>query len=291
MKTRVLVTGSSSQLGQCIRELFGQGSEVDYIFTDRDSLDISSEEDLRKTFESDNFDYCVNTAAYTAVDKAEEETEEANSINALAVKQLAELCQEFDVVLIHLSTDYVFNGQSDSPYSEDDLTDPVNAYGASKLGGELAIQKTMKDYFIIRTSWLVSDFGSNFLKWVVFMALKNEPMKIVDSQTGRPTSAYDLARFIHHLISTANKVYGIYHFSNSGQTSWDDFARHICELIPGASSDLVSSIFHYPTLADRPDFSVLNLDKTLKIYPEIQSWKMATEEIVRKLLASSQSEM
>ncbi|MDT0685501.1 dTDP-4-dehydrorhamnose reductase [Autumnicola psychrophila] len=253
----ILVTGASGQLGRCFQKLSEQYSQFDFVFMDSSELDITNKCDLTQLFAAKDFDYCINCAAYTNVEKAESEKEKAFKINAEAVKVLAEICRSSSTTLFHFSTDYVFNGTSKIPYSEDDLTDPINVYGASKLKGEENIRKTTNKYFIFRTSWLYSEFGHNFFNTILRKAEEKATLNITTAQKGTPTNANDLAQLVLKIIATENASYGVYHFSNDGEATWYDFAEAILE-ISGNPDIVLNKDDSYKTIATRPEFSVLS---------------------------------
>jgi len=226
MKT-VLVLGASGQLGKCIKKLAEKEDNIDWLFMDSSEIDITSNCDLQACFNSKQIDYCINCAAYTNVEKAESEKEKAFLINADAVKNLALICKENSTVPIHISTDYVFDGKADQSYLETDATNPLNVYGASKLKGEAYIQEILHEYFIFRTSWLYSEFGHNFFKTILNKAEEGAKLNITTAQKGTPTNANDLAELILKLILEKNTKFGLYHFSNAGETTWYGFAKAI----------------------------------------------------------------
>ncbi|TCK67814.1 dTDP-4-dehydrorhamnose reductase [Winogradskyella wandonensis] len=260
----VLVTGKDSQLGLCIRDLQDSHTEILFDFKNSKELDITSEQSIAKTFEANAYDYCVNCAAYTAVDKAETEPEKAKLINTIGVKNLALACKNHGVVLIHISTDFVFDGKKKTPYTEEDLTNPINVYGKTKRDGEIEIDRVLDRYFIIRTSWLYSQYGNNFVKTILRLAEEKDEINVVDDQLGSPTNANNLAELIVKLISTKNKAYGIYHFSDKGTTSWYGFAREIFSRsgVKVQLNNITSSGFY--TAAKRPKYSVLDTSKISK---------------------------
>lgn len=263
MKPKVLVTGSNGQLGQCL-QLVALQSDFEFTFHNSSTLDISSKENINSIFNS-TYDFCINCAAYTAVDKAEEEKVKANLINNLAVKYIAESCKEHEITLIHISTDFVFDGEKTEPYKESDKTNPISIYGQTKLDGEKAIQEILNKYFIVRTSWLYSQFGHNFLKSMLNLANTRNTLSIVNDQFGTPTYAMDLAKVILELM-TQNKNYGIYHYSNKGGTSWFDFAKEI--FTKTNTNIIINSIATsaYPTAAKRPSYSVLDKTKLTETF-------------------------
>ena len=260
----VLVTGASGQLGQAL-QFIASDYDCQFIFASSKDLDISNETSVDHYFKANNIHFCINAAAYTAVDKAETETEKAHSINVLGAKNIAIACHKNKVTLLHVSTDFVFDGTSNKPYLESDITNPVNVYGQTKLDGELAIIENLKEYFIIRTSWVYSQFANNFMKTMLRLASERESLNIVSDQIGSPTHAVDLAKAIMQIITkTPNLLpqthYGIYNFSNEGTASWYDFAKEIFRInkIIIDLKPIPSEAF--PTPATRPKYSVL--DKT-----------------------------
>lgn len=282
MKT-VLVTGASGQLGKCLQDLAGKEDNIDWLFMDSSTIDITSTQDISDCFNSKSIDYCINCAAYTNVEKAEQEQDKAFLINAEAVKNLAKICKANDVVLIHISTDYVFNGKVHTPYQENDPTDPINIYGASKLKGEEHIQEIMKNYFIIRTSWLYSQYGHNFFKTILKKADEGAVLNITTAQEGTPTNANHLAAFILQLVTKNNSAYGLYHFSNEGQTTWYGFAKEILRISGNLSEVELNKDNSYKTIAQRPAYSVLNKHKAVsKLGVEIASWEEAVQELYKR---------
>lgn len=262
MKT-ILVTGSNGQLGNEIQNLAKDISDFDFIFTDVETLDITDEIDLSYFFENNKIDYIINCAAYTAVDKAEEELELSNKINHLAIKNLISFSKENKIKFITISTDYVFDGKNFKPYNENDNTSPNSAYGKTKLNGEIEALK-YENSIIIRTSWLYSHYGPNFVKTMLNLGEKNSELNIIYDQIGTPTYAADLAEAIIEIIEFSENnefISGIYNYSNEGVTSWYDFAKKIfnltntnCKVNPIETKD-------YPTPAERPHYSILNKSK------------------------------
>jgi dTDP-4-dehydrorhamnose reductase len=263
----VLVTGSNGQLASCIRDLAGQYENLNFIYTDYQELDICDLKQVNTFFKSDpKIDYCINCAAYTAVDKAESDADKAFEINATGAKNLAIACHEFDVVLIQISTDFVFDGEKREPYVETDLPNPISVYGASKLQGEVEVKQRLEKYFIFRTSWLYSEHGSNFMKTVLRLAETRDEISVVSDQIGTPTYAGDLAKLILNIVSSKNTNFGLYHYSNEGVVSWYDFAKAIFEVSAVEIKLNPIKTEDYPTPAKRPAYSVLSLEKTKKIF-------------------------
>lgn len=262
--TTVLVTGANGQLGKSIHRIASNYPELKFIFTDVADLDITNSEAVDAFFQSNKIAYCINCAAYTNVDKAEEEVDKAFLINATAAKNLAESCKNFGAVLIHVSTDFVFDGTKETPYTEEDTPNPLSVYGKSKLKGEAYIQKIWDKHFIVRTSWLYSEYGSNFVKTMLRLAETRDEISVVNDQIGSPTYAGDLASFLLEIIDKPSKDYGLYHYSNGGSISWYDFAVEIFKQHKKAVRVVPIPTTAYPTAAKRPAYSVLDLQKVNK---------------------------
>ena len=275
----VLVTGSNGQLGQAIQSISGKHPEIDFIFCSSSDLDITNKENCQAVFSKYKPNYCVNAAAYTAVDKAESESEKAYSINVTGAKNLAEVCKEINAVLLHVSTDFVFDGNKTTSYTEDDLPNPEGVYGQTKLDGEKAIQETFDNYYIVRTSWVYSKYANNFMKTMIRLGSERDSLSVVNDQIGTPTNAVDLAEVLVKIIFTHNSQltthnFGIYNFSNEGQCSWYDFAKKIFE-VNNITIDLQPiPTSSYPTPAKRPAFSVLDKTKIKKTFDlQINKWE------------------
>lgn len=267
---KILVTGGNGQLGNCIQKLSKNFPEFEFIFTDYDTLDITNKEDVFNFFWQNEPSVCINAAAYTAVDVAETEEEKAFLINADGTENLAEACTEYGAQFVHVSTDYVFDGENQLPYTEDDFTNPIGVYGASKLAGEnLALEKNPSTV-IIRTSWVYSEFGKNFVKTMLNLFPIKEELGIVADQFGQPTNANDLAEVIMKIVKSEKIVPGIFNYSNYGKISWFDFAEKIKELSKSNVKLNPLETWQYPTPARRPKNSTLDLEKIQKTY-KIQS--------------------
>jgi len=278
----VLVTGSNGQLASCIKDLAKEQKGLHFIYTDYQELDICNLKQVDKFFKTNQkIDYCINCAAYTAVDKAESDAEKAFEINANGAKNLALVCDEQGAVLIHISTDFVFDGDKTEPYIETDTPKPISVYGASKLKGEVEIQKTLKKHFIIRTSWLYSEHGTNFMKTMLRLAETRDEISVVSDQIGTPTYAGNLADVILKIISSKNTNFGLYHYSNEGQTSWYGFAKAIFE---GSNLKIKTTPIKteaYPTPAKRPVYSVMDKTKiTSSLKIEIPLWDGQIKSII-----------
>jgi len=281
----ILVTGGTGQLGQALQSISGSFPDATFHFADSSKANITNKESLTNVFKAIHPDYCINAAAYTAVDKAESETENASLINVVGARNLAQVCHEFNAVLIHISTDFVFDGEnlSQTPYTEIDVTNPQGVYGQTKRDGEIEVVKNLEKNYIIRTSWLYSDFGNNFMKTMLRLGTERSSLNVVNDQIGTPTHAVDLAKAIMKIIDfdSRNKSssYGIYHFSNEGKASWFDFAAKIFEL-NNISIDLQPiATSQYPTPAKRPAFSVLDKSKIKAAFQlEIDDWETALKK-------------
>jgi dTDP-4-dehydrorhamnose reductase len=284
---KILVTGANGQLGKELRDIASNFPQFEFLFLSREDMPIHHYELVRNTFDGFKPDYCVNCAAYTAVDKAEQEIELANIINAESVGILAAISREHHCKFIHISTDYVFRGDSPKPYVEIDTTGPVSVYGKTKLAGELEALKQNQDTIIIRTSWVYSYYGNNFVKTMMRLMKDRSEISVVNDQIGSPTWAADLASFIIHIISFPEWHAGIYHFSNTGEISWYDFAVEIKKLIK--SNTIIHPIptSAYPTPAQRPAFSLLDKSKIKTVFGYTPpDWKQSLKQCIDRLLAS-----
>lgn len=282
-KPAILVTGANGQLGNEFRTLAEAQPGFRFIFTTREDFPIHRIEQVRDFFLKQQPTYCINCAAYTAVDKAETDREMAFLVNAVAAGVLATVCQEQQTKFIHISTDYVFDGQSPVPYTELDKTDPVNTYGASKLKGEELCMEKNPDAIIIRTAWVYSVFGNNFVKTMMKLMRERQSINVVNDQVGAPTYAADLAGAIMDIIHN-NWHAGIYHYSNSGMISWYDFALAIQKLSGTTCEVKAIPSSQYPTPAKRPSFSLLNTDKIRQTFSiVIPDWRASLEKCIQQL--------
>jgi len=279
MRTKLLVTGSNGQLGSEIRRISGLFPDIVFAFTDVDELDITDPLKVASYLATFQPKFLINCAAYTAVDKAETDIEMATLLNATAVGILSEQSAKIGCKIIHVSTDYVFNGRGPRPYKEDDPVDPQSAYGKTKLEGEVLCQKFNPESLIIRTSWLYSAFGNNFVKTMIRLGNERDELGVIADQIGSPTNAADLAAAVLTIISSVENgsksfVPGIYHYSNEGVASWYDFTKAIfdiaginCSVKPIASED-------YPSPVQRPAYSVMNKSKIKLIFGlQIPHWR------------------
>ena len=294
---RILVTGKNGQLGKSINKVVNTGNgknnyqqDNEFIFVGREELDLSSESGISHYFDRSNkFDVIINCAAYTAVDKAEEEQKLVNQVNHLAVKQLAEIAKEQKAKLMQISTDYIFDGESNKSYTETDETSPINVYGKTKLAGEKALQEIMPtDAIIIRASWLYSEYGNNFVKTMLRLGKERDEINVVSDQIGSPTYATDLAGVILEIIKNKEfKEVGqktqVYHYSNAGKVSWYDFAKEIFKIAEVSCKVNPITTQQYPTPAQRPKNTLMNKAKIAKTFSVgISDWKESLKTCIKK---------
>ncbi|KIO77550.1 dTDP-4-dehydrorhamnose reductase [Pedobacter lusitanus] len=280
----ILVLGASGQLGSCIKKVAGETGLDSISFPDENAGNILDREGLRTLFVAERPRFVINCAAYTAVDKAEDDIELCAEINKNGAENVALLCKEFDAVMVHVSTDFVFAGNQVGLLKETDAADPINVYGLTKLEGEMAIAAALSSHFIIRTSWLYSEYGNNFVKTMLKLGAEREELSIIADQIGTPTYAVDLAKAVLTIVKSGKAAYGTYHYSNEGVTSWYDFAHAIFDL-----SDTNVRLFpiptsKYPTRAIRPKFSVMDKTKIKETFGlEIPYWRDSLTECVSQL--------
>jgi dTDP-4-dehydrorhamnose reductase len=286
---RVLVTGENGQLGQSLKQLCTNYPHFTFDFVGRYELDLSNTKSIEAYFANNQYDAIINCAAYTAVDKAESEPELANQINHLAVKQLAEIAKQQNITLIHISTDYVFDGKNHKPYVESDTVNSQSVYGETKLKGEQAFLEVNPTGCIIRTSWVYSEYGNNFVKTMQRLGKERDALGVIFDQIGSPTYAGDLAKAIltmveSHRVKQLEKENKVFHFSNEGVCSWYDFAKSIfeiskiqCDVSPIETKD-------YPTPATRPHYSLLNKAKIKQTFElSIPYWKDSLQTCIKRL--------
>lgn len=280
----ILITGANGQLGNEMQRV-AKTSSNHYIFTDVAQLDITDREAVLRAVKDNSIQVIVNCAAYTNVDKAEDDRATADLINNKAVENLATAARENDATLIHISTDYVFKGDRCTPCREDWETDPLGVYGITKLAGEKSIERTGCRHIIIRTAWLYSPFGKNFVKTMQKLTAEKDSLKVVFDQVGTPTYAGDLADAIARIIETGQLgKQGIYHFSNEGVCSWYDFAREICELSGNTCNIQPCHSDEFPSKVKRPHFSVLDKTKIKDTFGiEVPYWKDSLKKCIREL--------
>ncbi|UOX34932.1 dTDP-4-dehydrorhamnose reductase [Flavobacterium sediminilitoris] len=301
----VLVTGANGQLGQAIQFVAGKYSTIDFVFCNSSELDITNLVQCKAVFDQYKPNFCVNTAAYTAVDKAESEPEKAFAINTNGAENLALTCKEFDTILLHISTDFVFdayflNGKafydrelrlplkSGLGLRETDVPFPTGIYGLTKLQGEQVIQGTWEKHFIIRTSWVYSQFGNNFIKTMLRLASEKDSLSVVNDQIGTPTNAVDLSEALIKIILSFNvghsKLFGIYNFSNEGKCTWYDFAKEIFRINNIQINLKPIETKEYPTPAKRPKYSVLDKTKIKTIFGiKINDWRDSLSVCLQQL--------
>lgn len=273
---KILVTGASGQLGSTFKALAatGHAKGLDFEFRSSAELDITDFAAVREELLSKDYAYCINCAAFTNVDKAETDNELAYTINVSGARNLAMNCNESNTVLIHISTDFVFDGFLNTPYLEDDIARPIGFYGDTKFKGERAIVNNLEEYFILRTSWLYSEFGHNFMKTMIRLGNERDELSVVYDQVGTPTYASDLAKVILHIINAHSIDYGIYNYSNEGVASWYDFAKAIFDQFGIETQLNPIRSEEYPTPAERPKFSVLDKSKIKNTFKlAIPHWK------------------
>ena len=281
---KILVTGANGQLGQCLQKISSQFEEFEFIFTDSETLDITNKEEVNDFFWQNAPDFCINAAAYTAVDLAETDIEKAFLVNADGTENLAEACAENNAQFIHVSTDYVFDGENNLSYTEEDFTNPLGVYGASKLAGDELALEVNPCSVILRTSWVYSEFGKNFVKTMLSLFATKDELNIVADQFGQPTNANDLAEAIMKIIKSEKITPGIFNFSNLGRISWFDFAEKIAGLSEAKIKLNAIETSQYPTPAKRPKNSVLDLDKISKTYGvQLKPWEESLEGCVQIL--------
>ena len=283
----ILITGSNGQLGSEIKDRSGKHPQFNFFFTDIEELDLTDRQAVEYFFKQNNIDTCINCAAYTAVDKAEDKRDLALLVNAEAVQILSRVCSQHDAFLIHISTDYVFDGRNYKPYNESDPPSPDSYYGLTKLKGEEAVFAFCNKAVIVRTSWLYSAYGNNFVKTMIRLGKEKETIGVVVDQIGTPTYAGDLASTLLEIVAKhdGNNINEIYHFSNEGAISWYDFAKTImqeanlnCQVNPIESKD-------FPAKANRPFYSVLNKAKIKNDFNiEIPYWLDSLKIVINKLI-------
>lgn len=279
-KPDILITGAAGQMGQAFNNL--NSSEANFYYADKSTFNLTNIQQMRSVFETLKPSILINTAAYTQVDAAENNSGLAFKINAKALIELSKLCLEYNCALIHLSTDYVFDGSQNLPYTESATTNPVTVYGKSKRAGEQAILESgLSNFAIVRTSWLYSEFGANFYKTMLQLAETKKELKVVNDQRGCPTNANELAKALLKIALKLNvENSGVYHFCNGGSTSWYEFAKAIFEKHQLAVKTHPVSSQEFPTAAKRPAYSVLNTSKIKQVFDvEILDWKAALNQI------------
>jgi len=282
--SNTIVFGASGQLGQCLKnvaELNKQNNIVFLVEAQSDILDVGG---LEPIFAKYKPAYVINCAAYTAVDKAEDDIEKAHEINVTGAENLAVKCKAHGAVLIHISTDFVFKGDVAHPLTEADEAKPIGVYGQTKLDGELAVAAALEEHFIIRTGWLYSEYANNFAKTMLKLGAERYELNIIVDQVGTPTYAIDLAAFILTVINSDSEAYGTYHYSNEGVTSWFDFARAIFDISGTKVKANPIRTDQYPTRAKRPSYSVMDKTKAKQTFNiEIPYWRDSLITCISKI--------
>jgi len=282
--SKILVIGAGGQLGQCLKVVAERRGITEIVFPPEKDANILNESGLNDLLAKEKPAYVINCAAYTAVDKAEDELDLAKAINETGAAYLASACLANGATLVHVSTDFVFEGNEVKLLKEDDEAKPINVYGLTKLDGEKAVASILPAHFIIRTSWLYSEYANNFVKTMLKFGAERDELNIIADQVGTPTYAIDLANAIFDVITSSSSAYGIYHYSNEGVTSWFDFARAIFDIskttvkvnpIPGSA---------YPTKATRPAFSVMDKSKIKNTFKlDIPYWRDSLVECIKQI--------
>lgn len=295
MTKHLLVTGANGQLGYELKQLVGSLPQFDFLFTGSQELDIANADAVNRFFDSGRqIDFCINAAAYTAVDKAESDARRAHQVNAEGAAHLARACREHGAVLLHVSTDFVFDGEKNRPYEEFDAARPLSVYGQSKLAGERAVLETHPLSLVVRTSWLYSAHGHNFMKTMLRLGRERELVRVVSDQIGTPTYARDLAAALLHMVEHLSEAYQangawqgvngleeIYHYSNEGAASWYDFAHAVFDIaqLPARLEPIPTS--GYPTPAVRPPYSLLDKRKIKAVFGlQIPHWRDSLRECI-----------
>lgn len=282
--SKILVIGAGGQLGQCLKVVAERRGITEIVFPAEQDANILNESGLNDLLAKEQPGFVINCAAYTAVDKAEDEVDLAKAINETGAAYLASACLANGATLIHVSTDFIFEGNEVKLLKEDDEAKPINVYGVTKLDGELAVKAKLPAHFIIRTSWLYSEYANNFVKTMLKLGAERDELNIIADQVGTPTYAIDLANAIFDIVLSSSSAYGVYHFSNEGVTSWFDFAKAIFDIsetkvkvnpIPGSA---------YPTKATRPAFSVMDKSKIKSTFNiDIPYWRDSLVECIKQI--------
>jgi dTDP-4-dehydrorhamnose reductase len=280
----ILVFGASGQLGHCLKKVAAEKQVSEIFFPGEGEANILDEAGLETLFNKHKPKFCINCAAYTAVDKAEEDIATARKVNKDGAANLAKLCKTHGAALVHVSTDFVFEGNSPYLLVETDAANPINVYGLTKLEGEQAITDILPEHYTLRTSWLYSEYGNNFVKTMLRLGAERDELNIIADQVGTPTYAIDLAGCILDIIAADNKQYGIYHYSNEGVTSWYDFAKGIFDISKTNVKIGPIRTSQYPTPAVRPTFSVMDKSKIKSTFNiEIPYWRDSLEVCIKRL--------
>jgi len=282
--TNIVVFGASGQLGQCLKKVTENEGITSVYFPLEAEANILNNEALKNIFETHKPGYIINCAAYTAVDKAEDDAGTALKVNKTGVENLARFCVVYNSTLIHISTDFVFNGDAPTPRTETDTAEPISIYGQTKLDGEKVVEDILQKYFIIRTGWLYSEYANNFVKTMLKLGVERDELKVIADQVGTPTYAIDLAACIMQIVNSKSAAYGIYHYSNEGITSWYDFARAIFDIAGTNVKVIPVKTSEYVTRAIRPAYSVMDKSKIKNEFGmEIPYWRDSLISCISKL--------
>jgi dTDP-4-dehydrorhamnose reductase len=280
----IVVFGASGQLGQCLKSVAEAKGITSIYFPVESEADILNLNSINQVFKTYNPTWCINCAAYTAVDKAEDNIDLARKINKTGAENLSIACSQYNTILIHTSTDFVFKGDKPTPLIEDDPAEPENIYGLTKLEGEQEVTKLLEKYFILRTSWLYSEYGNNFVKTMLSLGGERDELKVIADQTGTPTYAMDLAACILNIITADSTAYGTYHYSNEGVASWYDFAKAIFDISETKVKVLPIRTSEYSSRAVRPAYSVMDKTKIKQTFGiEIPYWRDSLITCINKL--------
>jgi len=281
---KILITGKNGQLGSELHDLKETYPQYEMVFVDREQMDLSNLIQITAVLEKEQPNIIVSAGAYTAVDRAETDQELCDAVNHLAVKTMGRWAAENNAKVIHISTDYVFDGTSSVPLKETDTTAPINIYGLTKLKGEEALKESEADFVIIRTAWVYSTYGANFVKTMMRLMSEREEIGVVADQVGTPTYARDLAKAIMTVVEAETFISGIYHFSNEGKISWHEFAIAVKEIIGYTTKINAIGSDAFPTPAKRPNFSLLNKTKIKEVYAvKVPDWKDSLAEMLSKI--------
>jgi len=280
----IVVFGASGQLGHCLKKVAEEKGITSIQFPPESEANILDTDAIDAVFEKFKPAFAINCAAYTAVDKAEDEIDLARKINKTGAENLATACKKHGSVLVHVSTDFIFKGDEPTPRLEDDIAEPISVYGLTKLEGEQDIIRILDEHYILRTSWLYSEFGNNFVKTMLKLGAERDLLKIIADQVGSPTYAIDLADCILDIITSGKTAYGVYHYSNEGVTSWYDFAMGIFDISGTEVKVLPIRTSEYPTKATRPAFSVMDKAKIKNTFNiEIPYWRHSLATCIERL--------
>lgn len=281
---KILITGRNGQLGSELYDLKKVYPQHEMVFVDREEMDLSNPDEIFQVLSKENPEIIVSAGAYTAVDKAETDQELCDAVNHIAVKTIGAWAADNNANVIHISTDYVFDGTSETPLKETDAPDPINVYGLTKLHGEQALRASSANHVIIRTAWVYSTYGANFVKTMIRLMNEREEIGVVSDQVGTPTYARDLAKAIMQIIEAPEFVQGVFHYSNEGKISWHDFAVAVKEIKGFSTKVNAIGSDAFPTPAKRPNFSLLDKSKIKEVYNvSVPNWRTSLEEMLAKL--------